>query len=98
MFGAGNDMDAFVVAFRVPNMIRDLFAEGAMSSAFVPTFTRYLTLHGKGAAWRLANNVLNSLLLMTGALVIVGMLFAKPLVTLYAGSYASVPGKFELTV
>jgi putative peptidoglycan lipid II flippase len=91
-------MDAFNVAFRIPNLVRDLFAEGAMSSAFVPTFTRYLTRQGKRDAWRLANNVLNTLLLMTGVLVIAGMLFTRPLVTLYAGSYASVPGKFELTV
>ena len=47
LFGAGNDMDAFIVAFRMPNLVRDLFAEGAMSAAFVPTFTRHLTLHGK---------------------------------------------------
>src|SRR4051812_12694270 len=98
LFGAGNEMDAFNVAFRIPNLVRDLFAEGAMSSAFVPTFTRYLTLHGKRDAWRLANNVLNALMLMTGVLVIAGMLFARPLVTMYAGSYASVPGKLEVTV
>ena len=98
LFGAGNDMDAFVVAFRIPNLVRDLFAEGAMSSAFVPTFTRYLTLHGRHDAWRLGNNVLNALLLVTGALVVIGMLFAEPLVTLYAGQYANVPGKLALTV
>ena len=43
LFGAGNAVDAFNVAFRIPNLVRDLFAEGAMSAAFVPTFTRYLT-------------------------------------------------------
>src|SRR5436309_14088278 len=69
LFGAGNDMDAFIVAFRVPNLVRDLFAEGAMSAAFVPTFTRHLALNGKDDAWRLANNVLNALLLVTGAIV-----------------------------
>lgn len=98
LFGAGNDMDAFIVAFRIPNLGRDLFAEGAMSSAFVPTFTRYLTLHGKREAWRLGNNVLNALLLVTGGLVAAGMLFAEPLVTMYAGDYGSVPGKLTLTV
>ena len=98
LFGAGNEMDAFIVAFRIPNLVRDLFAEGAMSSALVPTFTRYLTLHGKREAWRLGNNVLNVLLLVTGVLVVIGMLFAEPLVTAYAGDYASVPGKLALTV
>ena len=65
-------MDAFVVAFRIPNLVRDLFAEGAMSAAFVPTFTQHLTLRGKAAAWRLGNNVLNALLVVTGMLVVVG--------------------------
>lgn len=97
-FGAGDTMDAFNVAFRIPNLVRDLFAEGAMSSAFVPTFTRHLTLHGKTDAWRLGNNVINALLLVTGALVILGFVFAGPLVTAFAGSYAAVPGKLDLTI
>jgi putative peptidoglycan lipid II flippase len=97
-FGAGDTMDAFNVAFRIPNLVRDLFAEGAMSSAFVPTFTRHLTLHGKADAWRLGNHVINALLLVTGALVILGYVFAEPLVTLFAPSYGAIPGKLELTV
>ena len=72
LFGAGNDMDAFIVAFRLPNLVRDLFAEGALSAAFVPAFTRHLTLHGKGRAWRLGHNVMTTLLLVTGAVVAVG--------------------------
>lgn len=98
LFGAGNEMDAFIVAFRIPNLVRDLFAEGAMSAAFVPTFTRYLTLRGKDAAWRLGNNVLNTLLIVTGLLVAIGIAFTHPIVALYAGDYARVPGKLELTV
>jgi putative peptidoglycan lipid II flippase len=97
-FGAGDAMDAFVVAFRIPNLVRDLFAEGAMSAAFVPTFTRELTVHGKEAAWRLGSNVINGLLITTGALVVAGVLFAHPLIGLYAGTFARVPGKLELTV
>jgi putative peptidoglycan lipid II flippase len=97
-FGAGNEMDAFNVAFRIPNLVRDLFAEGAMSAAFVPAFTRHLTLHGRAAAWRLANNVLNALLIATLVLVAAGIVFTRPLVTLYAGDYAGVPGKLELTI
>jgi putative peptidoglycan lipid II flippase len=98
VFGAGNEMDAFTVAFRIPNLARDLFAEGAMSAAFVPIFTRYLTLRGKADAWRLANNVLTTLLLVTGIVVVAGLAFAAPLVRLYAGDYSNVPGKFELTL
>src|ERR1019366_2725495 len=65
---------------------------------FVPTFTRHLTLRGKADAWRLGNNVLNALFLMTGAIVIAGIVFAQPLIGMYAGDFASVPGKLELTV
>ena len=53
-------MDAFNVAFRIPNLLRDLFAEGAMTAAFVPTFTRTLTKRGREEAWRLGNLVINA--------------------------------------
>ncbi len=96
-FGAGNAMDAFRVAFRVPNLVRDLFAEGAMSAAFVPTFTRLLTLHGRERAWRLASSVINALLIVTGVVVVVSMIFAGPLVRAFASEFADVPGKLELT-
>jgi putative peptidoglycan lipid II flippase len=97
VFGAGNEMDAFNVASRIPNLVRDLFAEGAMSAAFVPTFTRHLTTRGKVEAWRLGSQVLNALALVTGAIVLLGILFADPLTRLYAGEFAKVPGKLELT-
>jgi putative peptidoglycan lipid II flippase len=98
LFGAGNAMDAFNVAFRIPNLVRDLFAEGAMSSAFVPTFTRYLTQHGRDAAWRLGNHVISALIVITGVIVVAGIVFAEPIVTAFAGSFRDVPGKLELTV
>lgn len=97
-FGAGNAMDAFNVAFRIPNLLRDLFAEGAMSAAFVPTFTRRLTTGGRHEAWKLGNQVLNALLLVTSLLVVAGIVYSEPLVTLLASDYAAVPGKFGLTV
>ena len=98
LFGAGNAMDAFNVAYRIPNLMRDLFAEGAMSAAFVPTFTRHLTLRGKADAWRLGNQLVNALLIITGSLVMLGIVFAEPLARLLASSYADIPGKLELTV
>src|SRR6202163_3792685 len=88
IFGAGSDMDAFIVAFRIPNLVRDLFAEGAMSAAFVPTFTRTLTLEGKDEAWRLGNHLINALVLVTGLLVVIGMIIAAPLVTAYAHDFS----------
>jgi putative peptidoglycan lipid II flippase len=97
-FGAGDATDAYNVAFRIPNLVRDLFAEGAMSAAFVPTFTRQLATGGKDSAWRLGNIVLSALLLITGIVVIAGIVFAEPLVRAFAADYATVPGKLELTV
>ena len=98
LFGAGNAMDAFNVAYRIPNLMRDLFAEGAMSAAFVPTFTKRLTLDGKPAAWHVGNQLVNALLVVTGTLVVLGIIFADPLTRVLAGSYVEVPGKLELTV
>lgn len=82
LFGITNAQDAFGLAMRVPNLVRDLFAEGAMSAAFVPTFTKHLQAHGKEAAWRLGNLVLNALILVTTVLVVLGIVFADPLLHL----------------
>lgn len=98
LFGAGNAVDAFNVAFRIPNLVRDLFAEGVMSAAFVPTFTRSLTQEGRTAAWRLGNNVVNGLVVATSIVVLAGIVFAHPFVMVLAGDFAGVPGKIELTV
>lgn len=98
-FGAGSgfEMDAYNVAFRVPNLLRDLFAEGAMTAAFVPTFTRTLTSRGPDAAWRLGNLVINALLVVTGAIVVLGILFAYPITHAIAPNFARTPGELELT-
>lgn len=98
-FGAsgGVEMDAFNVAFRVPNLLRDLFAEGAMTAAFVPTFTRTLATEGREAAWRLGSLALNALLLVTGVLVVLGIIFAYPITHAIAPGFAAIPGKLELT-
>lgn len=97
-FGASDSMDAFLVAFRVPNLVRDLFAEGAMSAALVPTFTRTLTQDGRARAWHLGNSVMNALILVTSVFVAGALLFAPAIVHGLAGDFADVPGKFELTV
>ena len=97
LFGAGNAMDAFTIGFRIPNLMRDLFAEGAMSAAFVPTFTRRLAARGRDDAWKLGNQLINVLIVTTGLLVVAGIVLAAPLVSLFAGDYAEVPGKLELT-
>jgi putative peptidoglycan lipid II flippase len=98
-FGAGAATDAYNVAFRIPNLLRDLFAEGAMSAAFVPTFTRYLVTSGKESAWRLSNHVINALIIVTGVLVLLAIVFAQPLIVAFtAEKYTSDPAQLALTV
>src|SRR5580658_7376011 len=98
LFGAGFIYDAFLLGFRIPNLTRDLFAEGALSSAFVPIFTKYLSTKGKQEAAELSNLVATSLLVVVGLLCVLGMIFSPLLVNLLAPGYADVPGKFELAV
>ena len=98
LFGAGLTYDAFMLGFRIPNLTRDLFAEGALSSAFVPTFTEYLATRSKEEAARLANLVASALIVIVGVLCALGIVFAPALVQLLAPGYAAVPGKFELAV
>src|SRR5207253_3592822 len=98
LFGAQAANDAFAIGFRIPNLTRDLFAEGALSSAFVPTFTAYLTTKGKQEAAHLSNLVATALILIVGAFCLAGMIWSPQLVALFAGKFAEVPGKFELAV
>jgi putative peptidoglycan lipid II flippase len=98
LFGAGEAYDAFLLGFRIPNLTRDLFAEGALSSAFVPVFTQYLTTKGKREAAELSNLVATALLVVVGGICLLGMLFSPQLVWLLASGFAHVPGKFELAV
>ena len=97
-FGAGFSYDAFLLGFRIPNLTRDLFAEGGLSSAFVPGFTTYLAQGNKEEAARLANLVGTAIIVIVGLLCIAGMIFSPQLVWMLAPGYASVPGKFELAV
>ncbi len=97
-FGAGNATDAFNIAFRIPNLLRDLFAEGALSAALVPTFTRVRAEQGDRRAWRVAGLVFRLLFVAVGLLSLLGIVFAPQLVGLYAGKFRAIPGKFEITV
>ncbi len=80
LLGAGALADSYSVAFRIPNLLRDLFAEGALSSAFVPTFTAALVNEDKDAAFRLGNLVFSGLLIITGLLSTLGIVFAEQVV------------------
>jgi len=98
LFGAGIVKDAYDVGFRIPNLTRDLFAEGALSSAFVPTFTRYLAQQGREEAAHLARLVATALMVIVGALCAAGIWFSPAIVSVFADSFHAIPGKFELTV
>jgi putative peptidoglycan lipid II flippase len=87
LFGGGGAMDAFTAAFRIPNLLRDLFAEGALSTAFVTTFSKTIAREGDGAAWRLANKVATLTVLVLGALCLLGMVFSHQLVALLAPGF-----------
>jgi putative peptidoglycan lipid II flippase len=82
----------------LPNLTRDLFAEGALSSAFVPTFTQELARKGRAEAARLANLVGTALIVALGALCLAGVLFAPLLVDIFAPGFRQIPGKTELAV
>jgi len=87
-FGAGFLMDAYVVAFRIPNVLRDLFAEGALSVAFVKVFTDYQVNKGEKEAWRLASLVLNLLAVILSIVCIVGIIFSRQFVNLVADGFS----------
>lgn len=84
LVGANRWSDAFVVAFRIPNLLRDLFAEGALSSAFVPAFADAHRNAGRDAAYRLANAVVAVVLLVVGALTLLGLAFSGAIVAAIA--------------
>jgi putative peptidoglycan lipid II flippase len=98
LLGAGYHSDAFRIGFRIPNLLRDLFAEGALSAAFVPTYARTRKERGQDDAFRLTNGVLTFLAVALGALVVVAMLMAWPIVATIAPGFDDAPGKAELTV
>jgi putative peptidoglycan lipid II flippase len=99
LVGANRWSDAFVVAFRIPNLLRDLFAEGALSSAFVPTFAEAHARRGKEDAHRLANALVGLVLLVVGGIVLAGLVAAPAIVRLLAPGFGPEEAAFatELT-
>ncbi len=96
LFGAGLAMDAFKVAFRIPNLLRDLFAEGALSTALVTTFSKKDATEGSEAAWSLANKVASLATVVIGLLVVTGVVFSPAVVGVIASGFSG--EKAELTV
>jgi putative peptidoglycan lipid II flippase len=98
LFGASALYDAFLLGFRIPNLSRDLFGEGALSSAFVPTFAEYLEKKSKAEAAELARVVATSLALVVSAVCLAGIVFSPQLVDLLAPGFSAIPGKRETAV
>src|SRR5579871_840438 len=96
LFGGGRVMDAFTIAFRIPNLLRDLFAEGALSTAFVTVFSKTAALDDEASAWRLANKIATLTAVVLSLLTVIGILSAHWLVAALAPGFD--PAKAALTV
>ena len=97
-FGASMATDAFVTAFRVPNLLRDMFAEGALASAFVPVFKSKLVSETEEDAYHLASVLMSAIIAVVGMIVILGIMGAPAIIYVTANGFVSIPFKFQLTV
>jgi putative peptidoglycan lipid II flippase len=100
LFGAGMMADAFFMAFRIPSTLRELLGEGALSAAFIPTFTRTATREGRQAAWDLASVAMGTLVVVLAGVTIIGVILAPGIVRIMAWGpgFANIPGKVPLTI
>lgn len=98
LFGAGMATDAFFAAFQIPNMLRRFFAEGALTAAFVPTFSETLVQEGEERARELANLCFTLLTLVVAVISLLGIVFSPFIIRVMFPGFAAVQGKFELTV
>jgi len=97
LFGAGKNLDAFLMAFRLPNLLRDLFAEGALSTAFITTFSKKIATEGDEAAWHLGNKVATLTAVFMSGVTLLGIIFAPQLIHLMTW-WSWSPEKTETTI
>ena len=97
-FGATGTSDTFFAAFRIPNLLRELFAEGSMSSAFIPVLTEYRQKHGEGEANRVVKITFSFIIIVVGIICLLGIIFSPAIVTVIAPGFLGSPEKFSLTV
>jgi putative peptidoglycan lipid II flippase len=97
-FGAGLVSDAFFVAFRIPNLLRRLFAEGSLSIAFIPVFTEYLTTKGRDEAFGMARSALRLLSVILVFCAVIGILLSPLIIRIIAPGFVGTPEKFAVTV
>ena len=96
VFPVGSLTDAYFLAFRIPNLLRDLFAEGALSNAFVPTFSEALIRDGKARAFQVGNLILTGAILVTSTITLLAVLFARPITALLSGGFQGEEGALDL--
>ncbi|MBW2076563.1 MAG: murein biosynthesis integral membrane protein MurJ [Deltaproteobacteria bacterium] len=97
-FGSGMSADAFFVAFRIPNLLRRLFAEGSFSVAFIPVFTEYLQKRSREDAFLLARVVITSLTIILTAVTVLGIVLSPLIVRIIAPGFGGMGEKYALTV
>ncbi len=97
-FGASGTSDTFFAAFRIPNLLRELFAEGSMSAAFIPVLTEYRRKQGEEEARELVKITFSFIVIAVGVLCLLGIIFAPELVTVIAPGFLKSPKEFSLTV
>ena len=97
-FGAGMVSDAFFVAFRIPNLLRRLFAEGALTVTFIPVFTEHLSKNGKDAALEMAAAAVKFLAILLAGIAVCGILLAPLLVRILAPGFIDAPGQLALAI
>jgi len=98
LFGIYVYAQAFVIAFKIPNLFRDFVGEGATNAAFVPVFSEYHLRHTKEEFWEMANIMLNILLVVLTALTVLGVVMAPLLVRLMAPGFILSPEKLAVTI
>lgn len=96
LFGAGRGMDAFFTAFKAPNLLRDLFAEGALSTAFITVFSKKITTEGDGSAWALASKMATLAVVFMSAVSLAGVIFAEPLIFVLAPGFDAEKAAFTI--
>jgi len=96
--GTGRSMDAFTIAYVIPNLLRRLTGEGAMTAAFIPVFTQMKEEKSKNELWKFANMFFFDLTLIMTSLTILGIIFAPFLVKIIGFGFKNIEGKWELTI
>src|ERR1700724_1689508 len=98
LFGAGKNLDAFLMAFRLPNLLRDLFAEGALSTEFITTFSKKIATEGDESAWRLGNKTATLTAVFMSVVTLLGIIFAPQIIYVMTGFGGWSPEKTAITI